>query len=63
MTIQQHIEQARAKMTTAMEYAYAGQMAAADKLIQECRTHMLCAERLCDDVAREAKQTIEKVRI
>ncbi len=62
MTIQQHIEQARAKMTTAFEYACAGQMSAADKLLQEARTHLLNAERLCDDVVRETKQAFEKVR-
>lgn len=62
MTIQQHIEQARAKMTAAIEYAYAGQMGTADRLFQECRTHMLNAERLCDDLVRDARKAIEKVR-
>lgn len=62
MTIQKEIEMARKKMTDAIEYAYAGQNSAADRLFQECRDHLLRAERGCDDVERKAKQAIEMVK-
>lgn len=62
VNIQHQIELARSKLTDAIEQYYAGNNGAADKLFQQCREHMLRAERMCDEVSGEMKCWLEGVK-